>query len=174
MKHPIALRIILAALLASVLTIGAHAAPTNQGRNDRNDRPQPRRAEPAHPQAKPQPRPQPQPRRAEPERRPAPQVNHFEDRHRSLVHNYFQREYRGKRCPPGLVRRGQHCVSGPRLWSRGRVLPRTVIYYDVPAPLLYELPPPPHGQRYVRVAGDILLIAVGTGLVIDAIQDIFD
>jgi Ni/Co efflux regulator RcnB len=53
-------------------------------------------------------------------------------------------------------------------------LPRAVVYYDVPAPLLLELPPPPHGHRYVRVAGDILLITIGTGMVIDAIQDIFD
>jgi len=32
--------------------------------------------------------------------------------------------------------------------------------------------PPPSGHRYVRVAGDILLIALGTGLVVDAIQDL--
>ncbi|MDR0634655.1 MAG: RcnB family protein [Azoarcus sp.] len=64
--------------------------------------------------------------------------------------------------------------AGARIWSRGRILPRGVVYYDVPAPLLVELPPPPRGQRYVRVAGDILLIAIGTGLVVDAIQDIFD
>jgi Ni/Co efflux regulator RcnB len=57
---------------------------------------------------------------------------------------------------------------------RGRVLPRTVIYYDVPEPLIVELPLPPSGHRYVRVAGDILLIAIGTGMVVDAIQDIFD
>jgi Ni/Co efflux regulator RcnB len=53
-------------------------------------------------------------------------------------------------------------------------LPSQVIYYDVPQPLLVELPPPSRGHRYVRVAGDILLIAIGTGLVVDAIQDIFD
>jgi Ni/Co efflux regulator RcnB len=31
---------------------------------------------------------------------------------------------------------------------------------------------PPAGHRYVRVAADILLIAVGTGMVVDAIEDI--
>jgi hypothetical protein len=30
----------------------------------------------------------------------------------------------------------------------------------------------PAGHRYVRVAGDILLIAVGTSIVADAIQDL--
>ncbi len=32
--------------------------------------------------------------------------------------------------------------------------------------------PAPAGHRYVRVAADILLIAVGTSMVIDAIQDL--
>jgi Ni/Co efflux regulator RcnB len=31
---------------------------------------------------------------------------------------------------------------------------------------------PPRGYRYVRVASDILMIAIGTGMVIDAIQDL--
>jgi Ni/Co efflux regulator RcnB len=31
---------------------------------------------------------------------------------------------------------------------------------------------PPAGYRYARVTNDILLIAVGTGMVIDAIQDL--
>jgi Ni/Co efflux regulator RcnB len=35
-----------------------------------------------------------------------------------------------------------------------------------------RLPPPPPRHRYVRVAGDILLIAVGASIVVDAIEDI--
>jgi len=31
---------------------------------------------------------------------------------------------------------------------------------------------PPAGHRYVRVAADILLIAVGTAMVVDAIEDL--
>lgn len=31
---------------------------------------------------------------------------------------------------------------------------------------------PPSGYRYVRVASDILLIAVGSSMVVDAIQDL--
>jgi Ni/Co efflux regulator RcnB len=54
------------------------------------------------------------------------------------------------------------------------VLPRNVIYHNVPPERIYAyaLPPPPSGHRYVRVANDILLIAIGTGLIVDAIQDI--
>jgi len=40
--------------------------------------------------------------------------------------------------------------------------------------LVVQLGIPPAGHRYVRVAADILLIAVGTGLVIDAIEDLGD
>jgi len=35
-----------------------------------------------------------------------------------------------------------------------------------------QLGVPPSGYRYVRVAGDILLMAIGTSMVVDAIQDI--
>jgi Ni/Co efflux regulator RcnB len=35
-----------------------------------------------------------------------------------------------------------------------------------------RLGPPPPRHRYVRVAADILLIAIGTGLVIDSIEDL--
>jgi len=41
----------------------------------------------------------------------------------------------------------------------------------VPQPMLVQLPPPPPQHKYVRVAGDILLIAVGTSMVVDAIGD---
>ncbi|WP_372887282.1 RcnB family protein [Shimia sp.] len=35
-----------------------------------------------------------------------------------------------------------------------------------------RLSAPPPDYRYVQVAGDILLIAIGTSIVIDAIEDI--
>jgi len=47
-----------------------------------------------------------------------------------------------------------------------------VIYYNVPQALIVQIGQPPAGHRYVRVATDILLIAIGTGMVIDAIEDI--
>jgi Ni/Co efflux regulator RcnB len=54
----------------------------------------------------------------------------------------------------------------------GRPLPRDVIFYDVPQSLVVQIGVPPAGHRYVRVATDILMIAVGTGMVVDAIQDL--
>ena len=47
-----------------------------------------------------------------------------------------------------------------------------MVYYEVPQPLVVQTGPPPSGYRYVRVATDILMIAIGTGMVVDAIQDL--
>jgi Ni/Co efflux regulator RcnB len=61
-----------------------------------------------------------------------------------------------------------------RSWTRGRVLPVGVTYYDLPARLLVQMPVAPTGYRYVRVGSDILMLAIGTGIVIDALENIFD
>ncbi len=59
-----------------------------------------------------------------------------------------------------------------RYYSVGQRLAPAVIYHTVPAAMVVTLGVPPSGHRYVRVASDILLIAVGTGMVVDAIQDL--
>ena len=43
---------------------------------------------------------------------------------------------------------------------------------DLPPPLVVELGPPPLGYRYARVANDVLLLAIGTDMVVDAITDL--
>ena len=99
---------------------------------------------------------------------------HFEDRHRVAVHEYYDREYRSGHCPPGLAKKHNGCMppGQAKRWTMGRPLPRDVVYYDVPPSLVVQIGAPPPGYRYVRVASDILMIAVGTGLVADAIQDL--
>ena len=99
---------------------------------------------------------------------------HFDDKRRTMVREYYVEQYRGKRCPPGLAKKNNGCMppGQVRNWSIGRPLPREVIYYEVPAPLVIQIGQPPSGYRYVRVASDILLLAIGTGMVIDAIQDL--
>ena len=47
-----------------------------------------------------------------------------------------------------------------------------MVVYDVPRSVVLTLGVPPSGYRYVRVASDILLIAIGTSMVIDAIEDL--
>ena len=41
-----------------------------------------------------------------------------------------------------------------------------------PGDIVLRFGMPPEGHRYVRVAADILLIAVGTGMVVDALEDL--
>jgi Ni/Co efflux regulator RcnB len=100
--------------------------------------------------------------------------SHFQDQHRTMVREYYSEQFRGGRCPPGLAKKQNGCMppGQARKWELGRPLPRDVIYYSVPQPLVVQIGLPPAGHRYVRVGTDILLLAIGTGMVVDAIQDL--
>jgi Ni/Co efflux regulator RcnB len=99
---------------------------------------------------------------------------YFIDQHRIVIRDYYDNRYRSGRCPPGLAKKHNGCVPPGQVknWQIGRPLPRNVIFYDLPPAVLYGIGPPPPGYRFVRVASDILMIAVGTGMVIDAINDL--
>jgi Ni/Co efflux regulator RcnB len=99
---------------------------------------------------------------------------YFIDRHRTVIHDYYVNEYRTGRCPPGLAKKHNGCMppGQAKKWALGRPLPRDVIFYDLPPAVAYTIGPPPPGYRFVRVASDILMIAIGTGMVMDAINDL--
>ncbi len=99
---------------------------------------------------------------------------YFDDRRHQAVRSYYVQEFRGGRCPPGLAKKNNGCMppGQAKKWHVGRPLPRDVIYHDLPSRLVVELGTPPAGHKYVRVAADILLIAVGTAMVVDAIDDL--
>ena len=99
---------------------------------------------------------------------------HFAEQHRIIVHEYYGEQFRAGRCPPGLAKKRNGCMppGQAKKWRIGRPLPPDVIYYTVPPALVVNLGVPPPGYKYVRVAADILLIAVGTAIVVDAIQDL--
>jgi Ni/Co efflux regulator RcnB len=98
----------------------------------------------------------------------------FDDNHRVMVREYYTEVDRGGRCPPGLAKKNNGCMppGQAKKWSVGRPLPREVVYYELPPQLVVKIGVPPPGYKYVRVAGDILMIAVGTAMVVDAIQDL--
>jgi Ni/Co efflux regulator RcnB len=108
------------------------------------------------------------------DRRDGERRKYFEDRHRVVVHEYYEEQVRSGRCPPGLAKKHNGCMppGQARKWQYGRALPRDVVYYEVPRDVVVRIGPPPSGYRYVRVATDILMIAIGTGMVVDAIEDI--
>ena len=99
---------------------------------------------------------------------------HFEERHRVMVNEYYSEQFRGRRCPPGLAKKQNGCMppGQAKKWQIGQPLPRDVVYYSVPQPLVTQIGQPPSGYRYVRVGNDILLVGPGTGMVIDAIQNL--
>ena len=98
----------------------------------------------------------------------------FDDRQRVRVRDYYRDEFEGGHCPPGLAKKRNGCMppGQAKKWRRGYPLPRDVVYYDLPPSLVVEIGVPPAGYKYVRVAADILMIAVGTGMVVDAIDDL--
>ena len=99
---------------------------------------------------------------------------HFGDHERVVVRDYYQERGRVGRCPPGLAKKHNGCMppGQAKKWRKGYPLPREVVYHDLPPRVVIQIGTPPSGYKYVRVAADILLIAIGTGLVVDAIEDL--
>jgi Ni/Co efflux regulator RcnB len=98
----------------------------------------------------------------------------FSDDARREVNDYYGTRFKAGKCPPGLAKKNNGCMppGQAKKWAMGQPLPKDVHYYELPRELILRLPPPPPQHRYVRVAADILLIAIGTSMVIDAIEDI--
>lgn len=90
------------------------------------------------------------------------------------VRDYYDGPRFASTCPPGLAKKQNGCMppGQAKRWAKGRALPREVLFYDLPRDLIVLLPPPPPRHRYVRVDSDILLIAIGTGMVLDGIENL--
>ncbi|HEX8964573.1 MAG TPA: RcnB family protein [Rhodocyclaceae bacterium] len=111
------------------------------------------------------------------ERRDGPRTDvsfRFDSGARRTIVDYYGAQARGGHCPPGLAKKHNGCLppGQAKKWRMGQPLPADLRYYDLPHDLLVRLPPPPPQHRYVQVAGDVLLIAVGSSMVVDAVQDI--
>lgn len=98
----------------------------------------------------------------------------FDDASSRIINDYYGAKFRTGKCPPGLSRKNNGCLppGQAKKWVAGQPLPADLKRYDLPKDLLARLPEAPSGHRYVRVASDILLVAIGTGMVVDAIEDI--
>lgn len=99
---------------------------------------------------------------------------HFNDDQRMRVREYYGHQISSGHCPPGLAKKNNGCMppGQAKKWAVGQPLPRDVIFYDLEPEIVIHLGVPPPKHRFVRVASDILLIAVGTGMVLDAIDDL--
>ncbi len=107
---------------------------------------------------------------------PSSQVNIvISPQDRTTVYNYYRTEYIGGHCPPGLAKKNNGCLppgQAKKLWAVGQPLPPGIAYYPLPPALLGRLSPAPAGYEYVRVANDILLMAIGTRLIAGALADL--
>ena len=101
----------------------------------------------------------------------------FSVRDREAVRSYWVERYGRGKCPPGLAKKRNGCLPPGQAKKRyivGRRLPAAVVVQPLPPVLVTRLAPAPVGYEYVMVDGDILELAVGTRLVVDAIGAILD
>ena len=97
------------------------------------------------------------------------------ERDRSAIYGYYRPVYAAGNCPPGLAKKNNGCMppgQAKKLWAIGQPLPPGVVFYPLPGPLVGQLTPAPAGYQYVRVANDILMMAIGTQLIVSAIADL--
>ena len=108
------------------------------------------------------------------DKRAVQSVGHFSDPHRAAAREYYDGRFKSGHCPPGLAKKRNGCMppGQAKKWELGRPLSRDVIYHEVPRPLVEQFGQPPAGYRYVRVDADVLMIAIGTALVVDAIRNL--
>ena len=106
----------------------------------------------------------------------APQINVvISDRDRTSVYSYYRAQYAAGHCPPGLAKKNNGCLppgQAKKLWAIGQPLAPGVVFYPLPGALLAQLSPVPAGYQYVRVANDILMMAIGTRLIAGAVADL--
>ena len=98
---------------------------------------------------------------------------HIDTGDRGIIQDYYGGMVARGHCPPGLAKKQNGCMppGQAKKWAKGRRLGSDVVFYDLP-PDLYGRLHVPAGYKYVRVGADILMIAVGTGMVIDAVEDL--
>ena len=101
---------------------------------------------------------------------------YFNDQHRNYARTYYGERYgHGRGCPPGLAKKNNGCLppGHARNWDVGQPIPRGVVVYDVPRPVLVQLPPAPYGYHYARIGGDIVLVRNQSNLIVDIIVNVF-
>lgn len=92
---------------------------------------------------------------------------------RDHVRTFFVEQHGRGKCPPGLAKKKNGCLPPGQARKRylvGRALPAAVVVLPLPPALEIRLGRPPVGFRYGIVDGDLVKLAVGTSLVIDAIE----
>jgi len=97
----------------------------------------------------------------------------FTTEQRGAAQGWYVEKYGRGNCPPGLAKKGNGCLPPGQAKKRylvGQPLGPGVTYGPVPPELSVRIGSPPDGYLYVALDGDLLKLAVGTLLVVDAID----
>ena len=97
----------------------------------------------------------------------------FTTTQREAAQSYFVKEHGRGNCPPGLAKKNNGCLppgQAKKRYTVGHPLPQGVVVVDLPGELSVRIGPAPNGYRYGIVDGDLVKLAIGTLLVVDAIE----
>ena len=92
---------------------------------------------------------------------------------REAAHGWYAETYGRGNCPPGLAKKHNGCMppgQAKKRYQVGHALPAGTHYLPPPPELEARIGKPPAGYVYVTLDGDLLKLAVGTLLVVDAID----
>ena len=105
------------------------------------------------------------------------QENHvtvvFVDTQREAARSYFVTQHGRGHCPPGLAKKNNGCLppgQAKKRYAIGHSLPHGIVIGDLPVELSVRIGSAPAGYRYGILDGDLVKLAVGTMLVVDAID----
>jgi len=101
----------------------------------------------------------------------------FTTSQRDKAQAYFVEQYGRGGCPPGLVKKGNGCLppgQAKKRYTVGQALPKGVATEPLPSGLSVRIGAPPAGYTYALLDGDLVQLAVGTMLVVDAIAGLVD
>jgi hypothetical protein len=97
----------------------------------------------------------------------------FTTEQRGAAQGWFAEKYGRGNCPPGLAKKQNGCLppgQAKKRYAVGQPLGPGIPHAPVPPELSVRIGAPPEGYLYVTLDGDLLKLAVGTLLVIDAIE----
>ena len=92
---------------------------------------------------------------------------------RSAAQTWYVERYGRGNCPPGLAKKNNGCLppgQAKKRYQVGHRLPAGTHYDPIPSELSVRIGKPPEGYLYVTLDGDLVKLAVGTLLVVDAID----
>jgi len=96
---------------------------------------------------------------------------------RDAARGWYGEKFGRGNCPPGLAKKNNGCLppgQAKKRYAVGQPLPHGIVYAPLPPDLAARIGPPPSGYLYVSLDGDLLKLATGTLLVVDAINGLTD